>query len=274
MTLEADGAGDSGTPNRPGGDTGQPWPWPDPDTVRPGPIVPTAGIFPDSETEISPPAPAAGAASAPIRNGSADTPAPHGSRSSQGLGAAPSNGARSAAQMPAGAASGVSPGSSGAASPPRAASMSPTPMPATPEPPPPPPAGANGRWGTWSGFFLVTGVTTFFAFAELYLVGSVGWITGVVLVLTSALSALLMRRRDLPTAVITPPLAFLLAVAISAQPAVIGAQGNLLLQESSAIVTGVAFNAPWVFAATALALVITLIKGARFRRMDRARHMA
>ena len=150
----------------------------------------------------------------------------------------------------------------------------PAPTPATPAPPPPPKAGAHGRWNTWIGFFFVTGITTLTAFGEIYLVGSVGWITGVVFVGVCALSALLMRRRDLATAVITPPLAFLIAVALSAQPAVIGVQGNLLLQESSAIITAIAFNAPWVFAGTGISLIIALIKGARFHRMDKARHIA
>lgn len=289
VTLEADGSGDPANSNRAGagGTPGQQWPWPNADSVRPGPIVPTAGIFPESETEITPVTPHRGAAPgtgnespaqappvlpapdvAPALGNTASPPDPAATRvgnsaamAGAGVGASAATGSPSATDHPAATAG-------------YPAMPYPAPTPAAPTPPPPPAAGAQGRWGTWAGFFFVTGITTLTAFAEVYLVGSVGWITGAVFVIVSALSALLMRRRDLATAVITPPLAFLIAVAASAQPAVITAQGNLLLQESSAIITAIAFNAPWVFAGTGLALVIALVKGARFHRMDKARHMA
>ncbi len=35
------------------------------------------------------------------------------------------------------------------------------------------------------------------------------------------------------------------------------------------LATGLAFNAPWIFAGTALALVVVLVRGARFRRKDK-----
>lgn len=283
VTLEADGSGDPANPNHAGagGAPGQQWPWPDPDSVRPGPIVPTAGIFPESATEITPLEPHRGDATGPGNDTPSHTPlAPSSPEPAPAFGnttAAPPDpaatrvGNAAATASAAAAAPSVTERPAGAGYP---AMPYPTPTPATVAPPPPPPVGGQGRWGTWTGFFFVTGLTTLTAFAEIYLVGSVGWITGAVFVIVSALSALLMRRRDLATAVITPPLAFLIAVAASAQPAVIAAQGNVLLQESSAIITAIAFNAPWVFAGTGLALVIALVKGARFHRMDKARHMA
>lgn len=115
-------------------------------------------------------------------------------------------------------------------------------------------------WNTWIGFSLVTVVTVVFGVAEIHYTGAIGWITGVAFTLASFVSALAVRRRDLITAVITPPIAFLIGVALAIQPTTLQTQGNLKLQEVSAMFTAVALNAGWAFAATGLALTTVLVR--------------
>lgn len=155
----------------------------------------------------------------------------------------------------------------------------PAPAPAglTTDPPPvsrQAPAGDDTPWNTWWSFGTTTVVTAVTAFGEITLMGAIGWLTGLVFVIASLGSALAIRRRDLATAVIAPPLAFLLAISLAVQPSTLGATGNLVLQEASAIFTALAFNAPWVFAGTIGALAIVLIRTAILRRRDRAAHSA
>lgn len=131
---------------------------------------------------------------------------------------------------------------------------------------------AEGRFGTWSGFFLILTATTVAGFADEFLFGSSTWLTGAVFVVASVLAALMVRRRDLVTAVISPPLAFVVALLITAQPDALRGGGNLFVKEASALITGLAFNAPWVFGGTLAALVIITARRIRFRSRDRASH--
>ncbi len=131
---------------------------------------------------------------------------------------------------------------------------------------------AQGRFGTWSVFFLILAATTLAGFADEFLFGASTWLTGAVFVGASILAALLVRRRDMVTAVISPPLAFVVALLITAQADALRGGGNLFVKEASALVTGLAFNAPWVFGGTLAALVIIAARRIRLRSRDRASH--
>lgn len=135
--------------------------------------------------------------------------------------------------------------------------------------PVPPPRADGGKLGTWAVFFLIFAVTTAAGLVDAYINGSIGWVTGAAFVVAATLGALLVRRRDLATAVISPPLAFLFALIVGSQPTLLGNGGNALVKQASSLASGLAFNAPWIFGGTAVALVIVLLRGARFRRKDK-----
>lgn len=107
---------------------------------------------------------------------------------------------------------------------------------------------------------ILTVGTTAVAFADRYLNTNLTWYTGAAFVALCALCALLVRRADRWMAVFWPPLAFLVALMASGQPALLQAKGNLLIREASLLFSGLAFNAPWIFAGTLLALVIILVR--------------
>lgn len=116
--------------------------------------------------------------------------------------------------------------------------------------------------GTWGVFFLVTGITTVVGFVDMTMNREFTWFTGAAFVIASILGALMVRPRDLWTAVITPPIAFLVALLIAGQPTTITGTGSLLIREASLLGTGLAFNAPFIFGGTAAALLIVLIRRA------------
>lgn len=114
-------------------------------------------------------------------------------------------------------------------------------------------------------FFIIFVITTVVGLIDMYLNRQFTYLTGGAFVIASAIGALLVRPRDLWTAVISPPIAFLLALIVAGQPTTITGTGQLLLREASLIGTGLAFNAPYVFAGTILALVIVLIRRVNLR---------
>lgn len=113
---------------------------------------------------------------------------------------------------------------------------------------------------SWGGFGILAVGTTLAGFLEMSLAGALGWLTGGVFTILCALVALGLRRQDLTTAVISPPLAYLFAVIVSAQVAVVGSSGNFWLLEATTILSGLAFNAQWVFLGTGLALAIMAMR--------------
>lgn len=127
---------------------------------------------------------------------------------------------------------------------------------------------------TFPGFLIILFATGISAFAQMATAGALNWITGVVFTAASVVVALLIRRRDLSTAVISPPLAFAIAVVASIQPWIIGEKGNIVLLEGAALFTSIAFNAVWMFVGTGAALVIVLVRRSRFRKADQAAHAA
>lgn len=121
----------------------------------------------------------------------------------------------------------------------------------------------GGGMKTWSIVLTDVIVTTVAAILDLRLYGQLTWITGGAFVAACLITSLSVRRQDLAVAVITPPLAFVLSVAISAQTVALGSSGSLLLREGKIIITSLAFNAPYVFAGTGLALVIVALRALR-----------
>ena len=113
---------------------------------------------------------------------------------------------------------------------------------------------------SWGGFALITAVTTAIGLLEYAVVGSIGWLTGIFFVAASAFVALAIKPADMPTAVISPPIAFLVAAVLSAQPSIIGSAGNFWVLQATSVVTALAFNAPWVFGGTLVALAIVLFR--------------
>lgn len=106
---------------------------------------------------------------------------------------------------------------------------------------------------------LVIG-TTIAAFIDVYLNNHLTYITGAVFVVLCAVCALAVCQRDLWTAVITAPIAFSIALVTSGQIEIFQNQGDIFLKQGSLVATGLAFNAPYIFGGTILALVIILVR--------------
>lgn len=107
---------------------------------------------------------------------------------------------------------------------------------------------------------MITAVTTTAGLLEYAIVGSLGWFTGIFFVLASMFVALAIKPADMPTAVISPPIAFLVSAVIAAQPWIVGSAGNFWILQVTSLATAMAFNAPWVFGGTLAALGIVLYR--------------
>lgn len=123
--------------------------------------------------------------------------------------------------------------------------------------------------GTLGIVAIIVGATTVAGLAEVWQQHQLSWITGAVFVVSCLVAALMARRSDLWMAVIAAPLGFLAALIISGQLAVFSGGGTLMIRETELLVTGLAANAPYIFAGTALALIIVVIRRAMFRSRDR-----
>lgn len=128
------------------------------------------------------------------------------------------------------------------------------------------PVAPEKGWGTGAVALFLIVVTTVVGFVDMTMNRELTWITGGVFVIACVIAAFSVRPRDLWTAVITPPLAFLVALLISGQPSTLSGSGSLILREASLVVTGLAFNAPYIFGGTILAFVIVLIRRTRLRK--------
>lgn len=106
--------------------------------------------------------------------------------------------------------------------------------------------------------FAVTVIT---AVGDAAINGSLTFITGAVFVIVSVICAATVGYRDLSTAVITPPLAYFTAILVAGQLSLLsGPRDNLLIRETGMVVSGLAFNAPWIFAGTASAAIIVIVR--------------
>lgn len=127
-------------------------------------------------------------------------------------------------------------------------------------------AGDERGMKTWGVVLVDLVLTTIAAIIDLRLFGQLTWITGLAFVAACLITSLSVRSQDLAVAVITPPLAFVASVAISTQTVALGSGGSLILREGKIIITSLAFNAPYVFAGTGLALIIVALRALRRTR--------
>lgn len=123
----------------------------------------------------------------------------------------------------------------------------------------------NAGMKTWGVVLIDVCATTLAATIDMYVNLHLTWITGAVFVLACVVTAIGVRPSDLSIAVITPPLAFVFSAAIAAVTASFGEPGSMLLRLGRDIFTALAFNAPFVFGGTGLALIIVAIRGLRRR---------
>lgn len=127
----------------------------------------------------------------------------------------------------------------------------------------PPPQSETKGLGTFGVALILIAGTTLVGFVDVFLHNHITIITGAVFVILCAVCAVLVCKRDLWTAVISPPIAFLIALIISGQLDVLRDQGDFFIKESALVATGLAFNAPYIFGGTILALIIVLIRRKR-----------
>ncbi|MHB1067793.1 MAG: DUF6542 domain-containing protein, partial [Candidatus Nanopelagicales bacterium] len=121
-------------------------------------------------------------------------------------------------------------------------------------------AGAGHGISAGAVYLIVIVVTVALAFVNAWLgSGELGWPTGVALLASSAYCALRVRRDDDVVALITPPIAFLLA-ALTAGQAFRGASGGGLLNRTQLVFFTLAYNWYWVIGTTVVVLVIVVVR--------------
>jgi len=98
--------------------------------------------------------------------------------------------------------------------------------------------------------------------AALLAAGTIGWPTGLTLLVSTTYVALTIRRADFAVAVIVPPLAFAVT-ALTAGQVFLGASANSLLNRGVVWFFTLAQNWPWILGSTALAFVIVLVRSRR-----------
>lgn len=119
----------------------------------------------------------------------------------------------------------------------------------------------SGGLGVGLMVLIAFAVTTLAAVGDTAINGSITFITGAVFVIVSVICAATIGYRDLSTAIITPPLAYFTAILVAGQFTLLtGPRDNLLIREAGMVVAGLAFNAPWIFAGTASAAVIVVVR--------------
>jgi hypothetical protein len=123
---------------------------------------------------------------------------------------------------------------------------------------------AARRGLTYLGALIVIGVPTFLiGLAESVFGGGVGWLTGVVLLLTTSYAAVAIRSTDSSAPIVIPPLAFLVTVAIAGQFSLETGK-TLAVREGYMIFSTLAVNAFWIIGASIVGTIIVLVRR-RFR---------
>lgn len=119
---------------------------------------------------------------------------------------------------------------------------------------------------TYLGVMVVVGVPTLLVgFAQAIISNRIGWLTGLVLLVTSVYAALSVRASDRSAAIVVPPLAFLVTTLVAGQ-VTLAEGGSFLVREGFMIFRTLAENAPWVLGATAVAAAIVLLRKLRASR--------
>ncbi len=89
--------------------------------------------------------------------------------------------------------------------------------------------------------------------------GSLGWPTGLTLLLTTIYCALVVRRRDLGIAIFAPPLIYLLA-ALTAGQIFLGANAGGLVGRSAALFFSLGANWGWILGSVLGAVIVAVIR--------------
>jgi hypothetical protein len=97
------------------------------------------------------------------------------------------------------------------------------------------------------------------ALIEAFLMGGVGWITGIALLVAAAYTAWVVRLSDWVVAAIAPPIAFFVA-AMTAGQIGLGAAGGSLLNRIAQVFFILGTNWFWILAAIALAFALTTVR--------------
>lgn len=142
------------------------------------------------------------------------------------------------------------------------------PTPATPQAPAeyapretPAPPRREGRITAIGVYAGVIGLTTLVAIAQVLIFGGQpGWMAGATLVIVSIAAALGVRRSDDATAIIAPPLAFLVVALTAGQ---ISGVGETLTSRAVAAFFVLGNNWMWIVGATLAALVIIALRRRR-----------
>lgn len=112
-------------------------------------------------------------------------------------------------------------------------------------------------------YLIVIGVTLIIGFANALLGGgSLGWPTGVALLISSIYAAISVRREDDTSAFLIPPVAFLLA-ALTAGQLFLDANEGSILNRAVIVFFSLADNWLWIIGSTLIALVIVLVRRRR-----------
>ena len=112
-------------------------------------------------------------------------------------------------------------------------------------------------------YLIVIGVTVIIGFANALLGGgSLGWPTGIALLVSSVYTALTVRREDDYSAFLTPPLAFAVA-ALTAGQLFLGSNESGLLNRLVVAFFSLADNWIWIIGSTLIALIIVLVRRRR-----------
>jgi hypothetical protein len=112
-------------------------------------------------------------------------------------------------------------------------------------------------------YLIVFGVTLLVGFANALLAdGDIGWPTGLALLVSGVYAALTVRREDDITAIISPPVAFLV-VALTAGQLFLGPSAGSLLNRAVVTFFTLADNWVWILGTTLATLVIVLVRRRR-----------
>lgn len=123
-------------------------------------------------------------------------------------------------------------------------------------------------WRTSVVFLFILIPTTLAGFVDMWINREFTYWAGAVFVVTCLIAAIKVRPIDLWTAVISPPIAYLLALLIAGQITTFPGGGSLLIREASLLATGLAFNAPYIYGGTLIALVVVLIRRPKVRKLS------
>lgn len=111
---------------------------------------------------------------------------------------------------------------------------------------------------------VVVATTVLAAVADYVVTGSLGWVTGIALVLASGYAALSVRPSEAFWALVSPPLAFFIATVTVGQLTV--TSGSFLVRQGLLIPLTLGRNALWIVLATALSIAIVVVRRRRILR--------